>query len=66
MERESPHTTDFSVALFRSDFVLVSEKNRMKVPKHQWVWAMSYHPERLSGATSRRHITAPEGQKPSQ
>jgi hypothetical protein len=58
--------TDFSVVLFRSDFVLFSEKNHMKVPKNQWVWIMPYHPERLSGATSRGQITAPEVQKPSQ
>jgi hypothetical protein len=28
---------DFSVVLFRSDFVLFSEKNHMKVHKNQWV-----------------------------
>jgi Replication-relaxation len=30
-----PEYTDFSVVLFRSDFVLFSEKNRMKVLKNQ-------------------------------
>ena len=29
--------TDFSVVLFRSDFVLVSEKNHMKMHKNQWL-----------------------------
>jgi hypothetical protein len=57
---------DFSVVLFRSDFVLFSEKNYMKVPKNQWVWTMLYHPECLFGAISRGQITAPEVQKPSQ
>ena len=28
---------DFSVVLFQSDFVLVSEQNRMKTHKNQWV-----------------------------
>ena len=27
---------DFSVVLFRSDFVLVSEKNHMKAQTNQW------------------------------
>src|SRR3954464_3614274 len=34
--------TDFSVVLFRSDFILFSEKNRMKVHKNQWVLTMPY------------------------
>jgi hypothetical protein len=29
---------DFSVVLFRSDFVLLSEKNHLKSLKNQWVW----------------------------
>jgi hypothetical protein len=44
---------DFSVVLFRSDFVLFSKKNHVKVPKNQWVWTMPYPPEHLSGATTR-------------
>jgi hypothetical protein len=28
---------DFSVVLFRSDFVLFSEKNHVKVHKNQWL-----------------------------
>ena len=58
--------SDFSVVLFRSDFVLVSEKNHMKVPKNQWVWTMPYPSECLSGATRRGHTTAPEVQTPAQ
>jgi hypothetical protein len=50
--------SDFSVVLLRSDFVLVSEKNRMKVHKNQWLLAMTYPPERLFGATRRRHTLA--------
>jgi hypothetical protein len=58
--------TDFSVVLFRSDFMLFSEKNRMKVHKNQWVLTMPCPLERLAGATSRGQTMAPEGQKPSQ
>jgi hypothetical protein len=29
--------SDFSIVLFRSDFVLVSEKNCMKVHTNQWL-----------------------------
>ena len=57
--------TDFSVVLFRSDFTLFSEKNRMKVHKNQWVLTMPYPLERLAGATSRGQTMAPERQKPS-
>jgi hypothetical protein len=52
---------DFSVVLFRSDFVLVSEKNHMKVHKNQWIGTMSYPPERLSGVTSRGQTMVPGG-----
>jgi hypothetical protein len=58
--------SDFSVVLFRPDFVLVSEKNHMKAHKNQWVWIMTQPPERLSGATRRGQTTAPEVQTPSQ
>ena len=58
--------TDFSVVLFRSDFVLVSEKNRMKAHKNQCAWTMLYSPECLSGATSRGQAMAPEVQTPAQ
>src|SRR5262245_46936777 len=57
---------DFSVVLFRSDFVLVSEKNHMKVHKNQWLWDGPYSPGHLSGALSRGHTMVPEGQTPSQ
>ena len=51
---------DFSVVLFRSDSVLFSEKNHMKVPKNQWVWTMPCSSERITGATRRGHTMAPE------
>ena len=57
---------DFSVVLFRSDFMLFSEKNHMKAHTNQWVLTMPYPLERLAGATSRGQIMAPERQKPSQ
>jgi len=57
---------DFSVVLFRPYCMLVSEKSHMKVHKNQWVLAMLYHPERLSGVTRRGQTMAPEGQTPSQ
>jgi len=57
---------DFSVVLFRSDFALVSEKNYMKVHKNQWFWDRPYSLGHLSGAISRGHTMAPEGQTPSQ
>jgi hypothetical protein len=46
--------SDFSVVLFRSDFVLVSEKNRMKCIKNQWLWIMQQPPEHLSGGHQQR------------
>jgi hypothetical protein len=47
------HNTDFSVVLFRPTFMLISEKNRMKVHKNQWLLTMPYPPECLSGRTFR-------------
>ena len=58
--------SDFSVMLFRSDFVLISEKNYMKAHKNQWVCTIPYPPECLAEATSRGQTMAPEAQKPSQ
>jgi hypothetical protein len=55
---------DFSVVLFRPHCMLVSEKNRMKVHKTQWLQAMPYSPECLSEATSRGRTMAPEAQMP--
>ena len=57
---------DFSVVLFRSDFVLFSERNHMKVLKNQWLYTMPYPSERLPRATRRGHPMAPEAQRPSQ
>jgi hypothetical protein len=45
---------DFSVVLFRPNFVLVSEKNRKKVHKNQWFLAMPYPLERLAGSHKPR------------
>ena len=33
--KEASNGTDFSVVLFRSDFVLISEKNHVKALKNQ-------------------------------
>ena len=57
---------DFSVVLFRSDFVLLSEQNYMKVLKNQWLLAVLYSSECLAGAPHRGHTMAPEGQRPAQ
>ena len=54
---------DFSVVLFRPDFVLVSEKNHVKVHKNQWVFDHAISSKRLAGATRRGQTRAPEGQK---
>jgi hypothetical protein len=56
----------FSVVLFRSDFVLISEMNHMKTRKNQYVRTMSCSPECLAGATNRGPTMAPEAQTPSQ
>ena len=58
--------TDFSVVLYRSDSMLFSEKNHVKVHKNQWIQAMPHSPEYLAGAARRGQTTPPEGQKPSQ
>jgi hypothetical protein len=57
---------DFSVVRFRSKFMLVSEKNRMKVLKIQWLRIMPYPPECLAGAISRGQTLVPEVQTPLQ
>jgi hypothetical protein len=46
--------------------MLFSEKNRMKVHKHQWLLTMPYSLECLAGDTSREQTMAPERQKPAQ
>src|SRR5215217_9685303 len=55
-------STDFSVVLFRPTFMLTSEEYRMKVHTNQWLLAMPYPRDLPSGATSRGHTMAPEGQ----
>jgi len=57
---------NFPVVLFRSDFMLLSEKNCMKVCENQWVLTIPYPPKYLSRATSRGQTMVPEAQKPSQ
>ena len=44
----------------RSDFVLVSVKNHMKMHKNQWVQVMPYSPERSIGAIRRGQTMALE------
>src|SRR5262245_21582599 len=56
---------DFSFVLFRSDFILVSKKNRMKVHKNLWIFDHAISSKRLAGATRRGQTRAPEEQKPS-
>jgi hypothetical protein len=60
------NNTDFSVVLFRSNFVLFSEKNHVKALENQWLCTMPYPSERLAGAICRGHTMAPVGQKPAQ
>jgi hypothetical protein len=57
---------DFSVVLFRPDFVLFSEQNHMKSLKNQRLLTMPYSPKGPAGATRRGHTIAPEAQKSSQ
>jgi hypothetical protein len=52
--------------LFRSDFMLLSEENHVKAHKNQWVLAIPYSPECLSGVTNTGQTMAPEAQTPSQ
>ena len=63
---DDEHNPDFSVVLFRSDFVLFSEKNHVKALQNQWVLTMPDYSERLAGATRSGHTTAPAVQKPAQ
>jgi hypothetical protein len=66
---DNPHMQeyhpDFSVVLFRSDFVLFSEKNHVEALTNQWLLDRPYAPEHFSRATSRGHTMAPEAQTPS-
>jgi len=57
---------DFSVVLFRPNFMLASEEHPMKAHKNRWVWIMPQPPERLSGATSRGQTMVSGAQTPSQ
>ena len=44
------YNTDFSVVLLRSDFVLVSEKNHVKMHKNQWLLILPSPPDLPWGA----------------
>jgi len=45
---------DFSVVLFRSNFMLFSEKNHIKVRRTQWLLAMPYPPICFTATDSAR------------
>jgi len=51
---------DFSIVLFRPNFMLTSEEHPVKALKNQWFWTMPYLSEHLAGATSRGQTMAPE------
>jgi hypothetical protein len=57
---------DFSVVLFRSDFVLVSEKNHMKVHKNQGIGTMPILPNAFLGSQAEDKLWHLVAQKPSQ
>src|ERR671933_3014804 len=57
--------SDFSVVLFRPNFMLTSEEHPMKVHKNQGLLTTPSPPVIPCGATSRGQTMAPEGQKPS-
>jgi len=52
--------------LFRSDFVLVSEKNYMKVHKNQWIGPCHILPHAFSESQAEDKPWHPEAKKPSQ
>ena len=53
LQRHQPHVTDFSVVLFRSKFMLVSEVYLMKVHKNQWLLTLLSLPEIPYGGTNQ-------------
>ena len=57
---------DFSVVLFRPDFMLASEKYPMKAHKNQQLLAMLCSPDSLMEPGARGQTIVPEVQKPSQ
>jgi hypothetical protein len=50
---ESLKKPDFSVVLFRSNFMLVSEEDLMKVHKNQWLLSLLFPPDIPCGATNQ-------------
>jgi hypothetical protein len=47
------HITDFSVVLFRPNFMLASEEHLMKVHKNQWLSTIPSPPDLPYGATNQ-------------
>jgi hypothetical protein len=61
-----PKAADFSVVLFRLDFVLVSEKNHMKVHKNQCIGPCHIPPNALLELPAEGKPQHLEAQKPAQ
>jgi hypothetical protein len=57
---------DFSVVLFRPNFMLASEEHLMKMHKNQWVSNLLSPPAIPCGATNQGTPMVPEVQTPSQ
>jgi hypothetical protein len=57
---------DFSVVLFRSNFMLVSEEYPMKTHKNQWLLNVLSPPDTPCGATSQGQTMMSGVQSPSQ
>jgi hypothetical protein len=57
---------DFSVVLFRSDCILVSEEYLMKAHKNQWLSTQSPCLISLGEPRTKAHPMVPEVQTPSQ
>ena len=50
---ELTHTADFSVVLFRPNFMLLSEEHPMKSHKNQWLVPLLSPPDIPCGATNQ-------------
>jgi len=57
---------EFSVVLFRPNFMLVSEEHPMKTHKNQWLLILLSLPVSLVEARIKAHTLVPEGQTPLQ
>jgi hypothetical protein len=60
------NNTDFSVVLFRPNFMLVSEEQPMKVHKNQWLRTCSPHLMSLGEPRTRAHTLGAGVQAPAQ